>query len=111
MPFLWLAVPTRPDGSSHRGFIERNTIALLSRAAGGPGKPSSGWLGSNAGSRKVRDSGLWNADHIEDSYDAAFLDVLVGLAGNGRPGVARSRPAWPVAEGSQQREPGANEQA
>lgn len=110
MPFLWLAVPTRSDGSSDRGFIERNAIALLSCAAGGPGKPSSGWLGSHAASRKVRDSGLWNADHVEDSYDPAFLDVLAGLAGNSRPALAESRPAWPVAEGSQQREPGASEQ-
>ena len=30
MPFLWLAVPTKPDGSSDRGIIERNSIALLS---------------------------------------------------------------------------------
>jgi hypothetical protein len=101
MPFLWLAVPTRPDGSSDRGFIERKAIALLSCAAGGPDTPSSGWLGSHAASRKVRDSGLRNADHVEDSYDPAFLDVLVGPAGNSRPGLARSRPAWPVGEGSQ----------
>ena len=76
MPFLWLAVPSRPDDSSDRGFLERNAIALLSCAAGGPDKPSSGWLGSHAASRKVRDSGLWNADHVEDSYDPAFLDVV-----------------------------------
>jgi hypothetical protein len=30
MTFLWLAVPSRPDGSSDRGLIERNSIALLS---------------------------------------------------------------------------------
>ena len=34
MPFLWLAIPTRPDGSSDRALIERNTIAMLSCATG-----------------------------------------------------------------------------
>lgn len=79
MPFVWLAAPTRPDGSSDRSFIERNAIALLSCAAGGPDKPSSGWLGSYAASTKVRRSGLWNVDHVEEVHDPAFLDVLNGL--------------------------------
>jgi len=103
MPFLWLAVPTRPDGRSDRGFIERNAIALLSCAAGGPDKPSSSWLGSHAASSKVRDSGLWNADHVEDAYDPAFLDLVAALAGNTRPAAARSRPEWPQAQDGQRR--------
>ena len=88
MPFLCMAVPTRPDGSSDRGLIERNAIALLSCSAGGPDKPSSGWLGSHAASSKVRDSGLWNADHVEDAYDAAFW---TSWRPGRRPGQAQSR--------------------
>jgi len=34
MPFLWLAVPDRPDGTSERGYVERNSIALLSSRTG-----------------------------------------------------------------------------
>ena len=40
MPFLWLAVPDRPDGTSDRGYLERNTIALLSSLVGGPDRTS-----------------------------------------------------------------------
>jgi hypothetical protein len=30
MPFLWLAIDDEPGAKSHRGYIERNAIALLS---------------------------------------------------------------------------------
>jgi hypothetical protein len=82
MPFLWLAVPTRPDGSSDRGYIERNSIALLSCLTDGPDKPSTSWLGHHASSSKVRQSGLWNSDHVDEHYDSGFLHLLADLAGN-----------------------------
>ena len=82
MPFLWLAVPTRSDGSSDRGCIERNSIALLSCLTGGPDKPSTSWLGHHASSSKVRQSGLWNSDHVDEHYDPGFLHLLAELAGN-----------------------------
>jgi hypothetical protein len=72
-PVLWLAVPNDPDGSSDRRAIERNSIALLSCLAGGSDQPSTGWLGHHAISTKVRHSGLWNSDHVEEHYDPGFL--------------------------------------
>ncbi|MGH3224350.1 MAG: DUF7664 domain-containing protein [Streptosporangiaceae bacterium] len=79
MPFLWLAVPDRPDGTSDRGYIERNSIALLSRLTGAADQPSTGWLGQDASSPRVRQSGLWNSDYVDDRYDSGFLQVLAAL--------------------------------
>ncbi|MGN6172151.1 MAG: hypothetical protein ACTHPS_04265 [Streptosporangiaceae bacterium] len=82
MPFLWLAVPNRPDGSSDRAFIECNSIALLSCTTGGPDKPSSSWLGGHATSSKVCRSGLWNSNPVDEHYEPAFLDLLASLTKN-----------------------------
>ena len=79
MPFLWLAADDAPGPNSLRGYIERNSIALLSNLAKPPLDPSSkGWLGRLCvrGKSKVRDSGLWNQNHVDEAYDPRFLDVL-----------------------------------
>lgn len=75
MPFLWLGVRDR----QLRGIVERNTIALLSERTGGIDRPSDGWLGLHADNEKVRTSGLWNVNHVDESYDPEFLDALVVL--------------------------------
>jgi hypothetical protein len=88
MPFLWLAVPSRPDGSSDRAFIERNSIALLSCTTGGPDKPSSSWLGAHATSGKVCRSGLWNSNHVDEHYKPGLLDLLASLTESTQPSTA-----------------------
>jgi hypothetical protein len=75
MSFLWLAVPAWAD----RGYIERNSIALLSCLAGGPDLPSASWLGHYAPSAKIRNSGLWNINHINDQYETEYLQQLTQL--------------------------------
>jgi hypothetical protein len=75
MPFLWLAV----SGSANRGYIERNTIACLSGLAGGQDRSSAGWLGRDSVRSEVRESGLWNVQHVHDGYDPAFLQRLAAL--------------------------------
>lgn len=77
MPFVWVEVEDAPGPTSRRAFIERNAIALLSNF----GKqsidpPSVSWLGLHSGRERVRESGLWNNNHVEEPYDAAFLDAL-----------------------------------
>ncbi len=84
MPFLWLAVPSHPDGSSDRGRIERNSIALLSCLAGGPDHPSASWLGHHATSTRILQSGLWNSNHVDEDYDPGFLQLFANLAENAR---------------------------
>jgi hypothetical protein len=82
MPFLWLAVDDPPGPGSLRGYIERNSIALLSNLAKPPlDPPSNGWRGlaCDRGKARVRDSGLWNQNHVDEPYDPGFLDVLERL--------------------------------
>jgi hypothetical protein len=80
MPFLWLAVDDQPGPDSARGLIERNAIALLSNFGKAPlDPPSAGWLGHQCNREKVRKSGLWNSNHVDEVCDPCFLDVMAGL--------------------------------
>ena len=77
MPFLWLAVMDEPGPNSLRAHIERNAIALLSnygKAELDP--PSCRWLGSSCNRKRVRESGLWNSNHVNEQYKPRFLKVL-----------------------------------
>ncbi len=80
MPLLWLEVPDESGPNSLRGVIERNSIALLSNYKKTPlDKPSKGWLGLHSNREKVRNSGLWNSNHVEEPYDPAFLETFESL--------------------------------
>jgi hypothetical protein len=77
MPFLVLSVDDIPGPESNRGVIERGAIALLSnyrRPALDP--PSASWLGRHSGRDRVRESGLWNNNHVDEDCDERFFDVL-----------------------------------
>ena len=77
MPFLWLEVTDAPGATSDRAYLERNSIALLSNFGKELiDKPSKGWLGLHSPQETIRLSGLWNTNHVSDSYTQAFLDVL-----------------------------------
>ena len=77
MPFLWLNVDDTPGPKSRRAFIERNAIALLSNYDKPPiDTASTNWLGLSSPSPKVRDSGLWNQEHVDRDYDPSFLDEM-----------------------------------
>ena len=77
MPFLWIAIEDEAGPQSRRGFIERNSIALLSNHNKPPiDPPSPSWLGRDCGRERVRCSGLWNSNHVDETYDPAFLDEL-----------------------------------
>jgi hypothetical protein len=76
MSFLWVAVPDDPGPGSHRSFIERNSIALLSNHFAPLESPSSSWLGRKSPREEIVRSGLWNLNHVNEQYDAGFLDLL-----------------------------------
>lgn len=77
MPFLWLDVGDDAGAESERGIIERGSIALLSNWRNEPIDPSSdSWLGNYCNRERVRKSGLWNSNHVDEAYDPRFLDVL-----------------------------------
>ncbi|MEX2375937.1 MAG: hypothetical protein WD942_10205 [Dehalococcoidia bacterium] len=77
MNVLWLPVDDEPGAASFRGIVERNAIALLSNASGSPLDASSDqWLGLDCPRTLVGSSGLWNQNHVNETYDRAFLDLL-----------------------------------
>lgn len=80
MPFDWLSIEDAPGPESLRGYIERNSIALLSNFNKEPiDTPSSNWLGKHCDRYRVRESGLWNNNHVDECYDPQFLDTLSAL--------------------------------
>ncbi len=83
MRIACLAIDDEPGPNSQRGWIERNSIALLSND-GKPklDAPSPGWLGHYSSRPRVRHSGLWNQNHVDEGYDPNFLKDLERLIGN-----------------------------
>jgi hypothetical protein len=80
MPFLWLAIEDESGPDSMRGRIERNSIALLSNFNNLPlDLPSPQWLGHRCDRERVRTSGLWNQNHVDEKYDPGFLDDMENL--------------------------------
>ena len=80
MSLLFLPVEDAPGPDSLRAFVKRNTVALLSGfVEGWIDPPSSHWLGRHSSSERVRCSGLWNRNNVDDAVDSRFLGVLVDL--------------------------------
>ena len=76
-PFLWVDVDDKPSAASDRAYIEQNAIALLSNFEDETiDSRADGWLGKYSRSREIRESGLWNVNHVEERYDPDFLDIL-----------------------------------
>ena len=70
MPFLWINVPDAPSRISDRAHLELNAIALLSNfERHGIDPPSRNWLGLHSSQSTIKESGLWNTNHIEKSHD------------------------------------------
>lgn len=77
MPFLWIGINDEPGPGSHRGVIEVSSIALLSNhGTTAIDPPSDTWLGRHCGRDRVRSSGLWNNNHVDEQYDPSFLSLL-----------------------------------
>lgn len=71
---VWVGIDDAPSPDSLRGRIERNAIAMLSnhgKAVLDP--PSQDWLGLHSSRVRVRSSGLWNQNHVDEAYDPSFL--------------------------------------
>lgn len=82
MTLLFLEVPDEPGADSARGVIERNSIALLSGyREPTPDRAGTGWLGNHSGRERVRRSGLWNNNHVDEIYDPEFLNLFDDLLG------------------------------
>jgi hypothetical protein len=76
-PFLWVALDDEPSADSDRAVLERNVIALLSNCGNETIDPRrDAWLGRFSRSAEIRESGLWNVNHVEEAYDPEVLDLL-----------------------------------
>ena len=66
-----------PSPESDRAYIERNAIALVSNYQRESIDPrADSWLGHHSRAEKIRRSGLWNIDHVDERYEPSFLDTL-----------------------------------
>ena len=82
MPFLWVGVDDEPSRLSDRGVIERGAIATLSNLGRDPiDSPSAGWLGRSSPNARIRESGLWNVNHVDEVANTTWLDVLANWIG------------------------------
>jgi len=77
LPFLWIDVDGEPSANCDRAYIERNMIALLSNyQRDSIDARGSQWLGKHSRSEKIRDSGIWNVNHVDEGYDLSFIGML-----------------------------------
>lgn len=76
MQVVWLEVPDTPSADSDRGYLERNFIALLAGPTGPLDLPSGNWLGRWSTREAVTSSGLWNVNHVYETFNATSLDVF-----------------------------------
>jgi hypothetical protein len=99
MGVLWLEVPDDASADSDRAYLERNLIALLAGPGGPVDLPSSEWLGRWSSRDAVRTSGLWNVNHVHESYDPHAVELMeeyVEIAEGARlsDGQSRARQGW-----------------
>ncbi len=73
---LWLDVGDDPGPDSARGEIERGAIGLLSTVGRQVDPPGESWLGWHAEAVEIRESGLWNVQHVGEPLDPRFLSLL-----------------------------------
>lgn len=80
--FLWVNVDDEPGPGSDRAYLERNAIALVSNYEKKSIDPrAEEWLGTDCPSEEIQNSGLWNIDHVDETYDPTFLDRLAEAVG------------------------------
>ena len=76
MEVAWLEVPDASSADSDRSYLERNFIALLAGPTGPLDLPSGGWLGRWSTRDAITSSGLWNVNHVYETFDMTSLDVF-----------------------------------
>lgn len=77
LPFLWVKDDDKPGPESDRAYIERNAIALVSNyVKDSIDNRNEDWFGHYSPVTEIQESGLWNINHVEETYEPAFLDTL-----------------------------------
>ena len=77
LPFIYIKINDKPSRDSDRAYIERNSIALLSNYNKAPIDPRKDhWLGLYSTKSEIKESGLWNSNHVAEKYDPRFLQIF-----------------------------------
>jgi hypothetical protein len=76
MSVVWIGIPDDAGPESDRAYLEKNAIALLSNQLAPIDAAGAQWLGRFSPRQQVRDSSLWNLNHVESVCDLDFLDKL-----------------------------------
>jgi hypothetical protein len=77
LPFLWVKIDDEPGPESDRAYIEQNAIALVSNIGSESIDPrNEDWFGHHSPVTDIRESGLWNINHVTEDYQPEFLDTL-----------------------------------
>lgn len=85
MNLIWIEVDDPPSKASDRGVIESNAIALLSNMARPTvDPPAQTWLGRHSDRDVIRESGLWNVNHVRDTPSEDLFTVLERHLGSRR---------------------------
>lgn len=73
MTIIWREISSREG----RMEFEREAIALLSNYHRDPvDPPSSVWLGNYSSRDKVRSSGLWNCNHVDEEWSERIFNLI-----------------------------------
>lgn len=79
---VYVAVDDEPGKKSARGAIERGAISLLAEGMRrGLIEAGENWLGRWSRRKTVRESGLWNQNHVGEPWSEDFLEVLALTSG------------------------------
>lgn len=73
---MTIAVADAPGPQSDRAYIEQCSIGLLTGVRSPVAPPSRSWLGLSSDRSTIRESGLWNVNHVFGAYDPRFLDCI-----------------------------------
>ncbi len=79
LPFAVACIDDAPGPDSDRGYLERNSIALLSAYHDKPPPSYPQWLGNHSNRGAVRRSLLWNQNHVDETPDPDFIPWLERL--------------------------------
>jgi hypothetical protein len=77
LPFLWVDVDDEPSSESDRAYVERNMIALVSNVDTETiDSRREDWLGHDSPVTEIKQSGLWNINHVDEDYQPGFLETF-----------------------------------
>lgn len=82
--FTWVPVPGASTAGNERSLVERSAIGLLSNygrqgSAEAVDPPTPEWLGHYCSNERVRASGLWNVNHVDEQPEPGWLIRLAEL--------------------------------